>query len=284
MVEQVGGDLLLLEDLHYLTSIHPDFSNKTCNPPKQNRLIMKHLFTLLFPLLSTLAGIAQLTGHFELGLGDQGYQHAKSIKDFSVAAGYSTPKDFFFYGGMSFQTHYWEGSPLLEDDEDEYDEVTSKLYNISFYTGANYPFTLYNIKDGLTFQHFGIYPEFRMYFSPSIPMHFSDYSDDNPDEIITHKGPSKSQLSFGIGGGIYIGNIRDALIALKFEYRTDDTYETLRHMDFPGKEYEFPRRNQYLLSLSIRLRHNKNKRQTKKRERERERERRNYISKFDSYL
>ena len=217
---------------------------------------MKHLFTLLLPLLSSLSGIAQLTGHFELGLGGQGDQHVKTLTDFSVAGGYSTPKDFYFYGGLSLQTHYWDDQAGFFDPEEEYEDVTSKLYNISLFTGANYPFTLYHIKDGVTFQHFGIYPEFRIYFSPSIPNKFADYGDDSFENIETYKGPSKSQLSFGIGGGIFIGNIREVLIALKFEYRTDDTYRTLRGMVFPGKEYDFPSGNQYLLSLSIRLRQN----------------------------
>ena len=245
---------------------------------------MKYLFSLLLPLLSTLPGIAQLTGHIELGLGGQGDQHFKTLTDFSAAAGYSTAKDFFFYGGLSFQTHYWEDGILFEEDESQYDEVTSKLYNIAIYSGANYPLTLWNIKDGITFRQFGIYPEFRVYFSPFLPRKFSDYADDYSDEVITQKGSSKSQLSFGIGGGIFIGNIREALISLKFEYRTDDTYQTLRQLDLPGKEYEFPRRNQYVLSLCIRLRENKNNYQTKKRKRERERRRHNYLSKFDSYL
>lgn len=245
---------------------------------------MKHLFTLIFPLLSALSGMAQLTGHLEAGLGGQGYRHTKSLKDFSVAAGYSTPKDFYFYGGLNFQTHYWEDGIFFEEDESEYTEATPKLYNLAIYTGANYPLTLFNMKDGVTFQHFGIYPEFRIYFSPFLPRKFSDYADDYSDEIITQKGPSKSQLSFGIGGGIFIGNIREALIALKFEYRTDDTYQTLRRMDFPGRKYEFPRRNQYVLSLCVRLRQSQNERVKSKKKRKREREQQNYLSKFNSYL
>lgn len=209
---------------------------------------MKHLFTLLFPLLSALSGIAQLTGHLEAGIGNQGDDNSKILTDVAIGAGYSIYDNLYFFSGMKLQTHYWIDPVRIKDFEEDNWDLTSRLHTISIYTGSRLSVNLFQFKEGAKFKHFGFFPEFRLYFDPWIPRKFSYSHDYN---IVTQKGPFESQLSYGYGGGIYIGSVHEAYFALKFEYRNADPYRTLRKMDYPGEEFDFPEANQFLLSLSV---------------------------------
>lgn len=209
----------------------------------------KYPFLLFFCFL-LINTQAQLVGNIEVGTGTQGNEWLQY--EAGAALGYNILNNALCgFGGIKMQKLPIVAPSDLRGSENNYIEQTTDLWNFSIFVGLRYSLNIFETKKGSE-GYIGVFPEFRLFFSPLIP-HKIVYIENNypaPNEEITLKGENMSQWAAGIGGGIYYGNRNKAFIALKFETNTIDLFESMRSLDYKNELFSAQRR-QYIISIVL---------------------------------
>jgi len=201
-------------------------------------------------LIISFKTVSQTCAILDFGTGSQSNEPLSF--DTGVSAGQVFLKNkALVFGGFKLQKFPIVPSHKLRDNENKYTGQTTDLWNFSFHTGFRYSINLFqpNKKSN---KQIGIFPECRLYFSPLMPKKVI-YVQNNfpePDETITLKGQSVSQLAYAFSGGIYYGNLKRGYLALKFEVSTIDLFESLRPLNYKNDLFS-AKGKQYIISLSL---------------------------------
>ena len=121
--------------------------------------------------------------------------------------------------------------------------------------GARYNLQLWKHKKGTPKEKkVGVFFDPRIYFSPLLPrtVTYEDYDHATATyHYPTVKGDFKSQLSYGLGFGLYfMDRILYRYWALKIENTAYDPFQELRSLDFPDAIH-LPSRKRTVISLSL---------------------------------
>ena len=212
---------------------------------------MRRCYLLMLLLLTVYTNTsAQLTGLLEIGLGAQGHNQ---FYDYGVGIG-QTFKDnrTLFTGGVKMQKYLIVPTHKLRDSETEYIGQSTSAYNFAIFVGGRYTISLKKFKKDAKFERMGFFPECRILFSPLLPFKVS--YENNEGQTKRFKGDKISQFAYSVGGGLFIGSMKEGYIAVKLETSTIDMVKSLRALDDIKNGYDFPEGPQYLLSFSFYLR------------------------------
>jgi hypothetical protein len=199
-------------------------------------LPIRYLFVFKLTLLMFSTN-AQLSGLLEVGTG---FQHEGWIKaELGIGGRYTlfNNSGAHLVGGVKLQGYLLSSRMKpIENAED--------LLNFSLFSGLRYSIQL--PRDN----NFGFFPECRVYFSPLLPRRLKYYAN---QELSIVKGPRISQLAYGIGGGIFWGNLKDGYVALRFELSSIDMLESVRQLHYKPNPSVFndTKGNQYIISITL---------------------------------
>ena len=193
---------------------------------------------------------AQLTGLLDIGIGAQGN---KTFYNYGGGIGHTFEDNrTLLSGGINMQRYQIVPPHKTRGREIEYIGQTTSAYNFALFAGGRYSVSLKKFKKDAKFERMGFFPECRILFSPLLPFKVS--YENKKGESIKFKGDKISQFAYSIGGGLFIGSMKEGYIAVKFEMNTIDMFESLRKLDDLKKVYDLPEGAQYLLSASFYLR------------------------------
>lgn len=211
---------------------------------------MRYLFSFL--LLAISGNIfGQFTADLNCGVGIDDFGFCKTL-DLSLGHTFRDDRSYLF-GGLCLQNSDLDlFNPDQFGDYNDFEQETERLYNFNLFVGGRYSVILRDSEDENSFRRIGFFPEFRFYYCPLIPRRIK-YWDEN-DVLVKSKGPYSSQFTYGMGGGIYMGNRAGAYIALKFEVNGIDITRSLRQIDYAGKDDFSSLRKQYIISLTLHIR------------------------------
>lgn len=170
------------------------------------------------------------------------------IYNFSPGIGYCfTDKDYIF-GGVKYQVYNL--IPKYDRVEDDL-WSTNTIHNLLFYTGARYLLPIAKIKKDTENEYtIGFIPEFKVYLNPYVPRRLKYINSFGEEK--SAKGDYNYQVAYSFGFGVYFEPINsDMYFALNFEYSTIDAFKTIKQLNFEGKTFNFPTKEQYSIGFSF---------------------------------
>lgn len=194
---------------------------------------------------------AQTSGTFNASVGSQGENAGNTVIGFSGDVGHTFYKELYTFGGMKFDKNFIDNPSEVNGEEENNSHITTYIWNFNLYTGIRYSVTLKNFGKLAAVERIGFFPEIRGYFTPHVPNRYYYYNEN--DEVTKLKGSNTTQFAYGIGGGIFLGTIDEAYLAIKYEFSTLDPFAVVRTLE-PHK-ISFPEGAvQHLITLSIYIR------------------------------
>lgn len=170
------------------------------------------------------------------------------IYNFSPGVGYCFSDRDYIFGGLKYQVY----SLIPKYDRVEDDSwSTNTIHNLLVYTGARYLLPITKIKKNTDNEYtIGFIPEVKIYLNPYVPRRLKYIN--NSDEEVSAKGDYSCQVSYSFGFGIYFEPTNsDKYFALNFEYSTIDAFKTIKQLNYEGKTFNFPTKEQYSIGFSF---------------------------------
>lgn len=171
------------------------------------------------------SSLAQLTYRLELGVGGSPYFEHDIVQTVSGGIGYSFFEELTVFGGINMfsQSSYLFPFEAESEDASWEEDKTERLTSFLLQAGIHHSLTIKTFtknKSQWEYKRIGIFPEINAYFNPYLNR---KYKIENGEE---YKASYASQLSYGLGGGVFYGSWK-MYLALKYECNTIDNLESV---------------------------------------------------------
>lgn len=184
--------------------------------------------------------MAQATYELYIGPASTLGSHKEVLFDVGVGGGYTFYKNLTLDGGVNFKSYKLRRDKASENMPDT---LTYSIRYFAFYGAVKYSIRCYTFRDGT--KSIGLLPELKTYYAPRLPYKIDYLNYDNLQE--TFKGAKQSQLAFGYGMGVFLGDIDGPYVYLSGEWNNVDVFESLAGFE----RYDLPNGHQFLLKFGV---------------------------------